>query len=309
MMKRVLPLFILLPALLPFEVHAQAQAQPTDPAQTRTVPTQQPGQTPPARPVRDSARPPQTTPYSERTPVNTPISDLDARLRYVDYNAGEIYRLAGCMGFQTTVTLASNEHVDTVSIGDSSAWQVTANKRGDLMFLKPTSPKAFTNLTVISDKRTYNFELRSASDADCNKGRVAYELRFRYPPEAPVGAPVSGPKAPVDPNAFLPPAEKRNTAYSYTGTTELVPLRVFDDGQSTYFRWSASISTPAVYALNNDNSESIVNYSARGDYLVVEQVARAYVLRRGALRAILYNDAYKVEGLDAQSPRPRKGAK
>ncbi|MBW8734025.1 MAG: TrbG/VirB9 family P-type conjugative transfer protein [Asticcacaulis sp.] len=303
-MKRVLPLLFLLPALVPFGALAQA----ADPGQTRTSPAQL-GQNVPARPVRDSARPPQATPYSERTPVPLSDVDTDSRLRYVDYNSGEIYRLAGCMGFQTTVTLASNEHVDTVSIGDSSAWQVTANKRGDLMFLKPTAAKAFTNLTVITDKRTYNFELRSAPEAECNKGRVAYELRFRYPPEAPVGTPVAAKKGPVDPNAFLPPVEKRNTAYSYSGATELVPLRVFDDGLSTYFRWSASVSTPAVYALNNDNSESIVNYSARGDYLVVEQVARAFVLRRGTLRAVLYNDAYKVEGLDAQSPRPRKGAK
>ncbi len=307
MMKRLLPLFLLLPCVTPFG--ALAQAQSPDPGQTRTVPTQQPGQNLEARPVRDSAKPPQAVPYSERKPIPQTIGDLDVRLRYIDYNAGEIYRLNGCMGFQTTVTLASNEHVDTVSIGDSSAWQVTANKRGDLMFLKPTATRAFTNLTVITDKRTYNFELRNASEADCNKGRVAYELRFRYPPEAPAGTPVTAKKGPVDPNAFLPPAEKRNTAYSYTGSTELVPLRVFDDGLSTYFRWSASVSTPAVYALNNDNSESIVNYSARGDYLVVEQLARAYVLRRGNLRAVLYNDTYKVEGLDAQSPRPRKGAK
>ncbi len=303
MMKRVLPLLILIPGV------ALAQAQAPDPGQTRTTPVQQPGQNLQARPVRDSARPPEAVPYTERKPIPETITDLDARLRYVDYNAGEIYRLNGCMGFQTTVTLASNEHVDTVSIGDSSAWQVTANKRGDLMFLKPTATRAFTNLTVITDKRTYNFELRNASEADCNKGRVAYELRFRYPPEPPTGAPVAGPKAPVDPNAFLPPAEKRNTAYSYTGNTELIPLRVFDDGLSTYFRWSASVTSPAVYALNNDNTESLVNYSARGDYLIVEQVARAYVLKRGNLRAVLYNDAYKVEGLDAQSPRPRKGAK
>ena len=307
MMKRLLPILLLLPCVTPFG--AWAQAQSPDPDQTRTVPVQVPGQNLEARPVRDSARPPQAAAYSERKPIPETIGDLDMRLRYIDYNAGEIYRLNGCMGFQTTVTLASNEHVDTVSIGDSSAWQVTANKRGDLMFLKPTATRAFTNLTVITDKRTYNFELRNAPEADCNKGRVAYELRFRYPPEAPAGTPVTAKKGPVDPNAFLPPAEKRNTAYSYTGSTELVPLRVFDDGLSTYFRWSAGVSTPAVYALNNDNSESIVNYSARGDYLVVEQLARAYVLRRGNLRAVLYNDAYKVEGLDAQSPRPRKGAK
>ncbi len=113
-----------------------------------------------------------------------------------------------------------------------------------------------------------------------------------------------------NPNAFLPSVDKRNSAYSYSGASELIPLRVFDDGLSTYFKWASDVSTPAVYALNSDNSESIVNYASRGDYLVIEQVARAYVLRRGTTKAILYNDSYRLQGLDADSPKPRtKGGK
>ncbi len=85
----------------------------------------------------------------------------------------------------------------------------------------------------------------------------------------------------------------------------LVPLRIFDDGASTYMRWADGIETPAVYALNPDNTESIINYANRGDYLVIEQVARAFVLRRGTQKVTLYNDAYHVQGLDDQSPKPR----
>jgi type IV secretion system protein VirB9 len=233
-----------------------------------------------------------------------PIADTDARLREVDYAEGAVYRLSGCLGFQTMIALASDERVDSIGLGDSSLWQVMPNKRGNLIFVKPTAVKAFSNMTIVTDKRSYNFELRSAPEADCQKGRVTYELRFRYAPPPPASA-APGSK-PNDPNAFLPVPEKRNNAYTFTGSSDLVPLRVFDDGTSTYFRWAPSVSTPAVYALNSDNTESIVNYASRGDYLVVEQVARAFVLRRGDQKTVLYNDSYRPQGLDALSPKPRK---
>lgn len=237
--------------------------------------------------------------------VAQPVTDFDSRLRVIDYDPTAVVQMLGCSGFQTTVTLASNEQVENVSVGDSANWQVTVNKRGNLVFVKPVAPKGFTNMTVITNRRSYNFELRTATEKACRSGDVTYELRFRYAPEPSVGTPAA-PTRPADPNAFLPAPEKRNTAYSFVGSPDLVPIRVFDDGALTYLRWAPSISAPAVYALNTDNTESLVNYASRGDYLVIEQVAPAYVLRRGSLKSTLYNDAFKVQGLDAQSPKQRQ---
>ena len=228
----------------------------------------------------------------------------DSHFRVIDYNPSGIVRLDGCLNFQTMISLADDEHVQNVGVGNSAAWQVTPNKRGNLLFVKPLTAGGFTNMTVVSDKRSYNFELRNASAAECAAGGVVYSLRFNYAPE-----PSAAPKTtvPVDPDAFLPPPEKRNSTYTYSGAVELVPLRVFDDGSSTYMHWVEGVSTPAIYALNSDNTESLVNYAARGDYIVVEQIAPAFVLRRGDQKATLYNDSYRLQGLDAQSPRPRKG--
>ncbi|MGA9657896.1 MAG: TrbG/VirB9 family P-type conjugative transfer protein [Asticcacaulis sp.] len=227
----------------------------------------------------------------------------DDRLTSVLYNPGTIVQLEGCQNFQTMITLAPDEHVENVGVGDSSAWQVMPNKRGNLLFVKAIAVKGYTNMTVVSDRRTYNFELRTASASYCSQGRIPYELRFIYPAEKPAAA--ATPAAAPDPNAFLPVPEKRNSAYTYSGAASLVPLRVFDDGTSTYMRWSAGISTPAVYALNADNSESLINYAMRGDYFVIEQVSRGFVLRRGDLKTTLYNDAYTIQALDAESPKPR----
>ncbi len=228
----------------------------------------------------------------------------DSRLRTIDYDPAAVVRLEGCQNFQTMITLAPDEHVENVGVGDSAAWQVTPNKRGNLLFVKAIAPKGYTNMSVVSDKRSYSFELRTASEADCSHGRVTYELRFRYPPAPSAGTPVN-PSSPPDPNAFLPVPEKRNAAYTFSGAADLVPIRIFDDGISTYMKWAAGVSTPAVYALNSDNTESIVNYASRGDYFVVEQVAPGFVLRRGDLKTVLYNDTYAVQGLDSLSPKPR----
>ena len=244
------------------------------------------------------------TPCIAPLPVVAQSEDSDMRLLTLPYNPDGVIRLEGCVNFQTMIAFAPGETIENVGLGDSSQWQVTPNKKADLLFVKPLIARAFSNMSIVTNKRSYNFELRNAPESDCAKGRVVYTLRFAYPPDAPSGT-VAAPSQPVDPNAFLPLPEKRNNAYTYSGDVDLVPMRVFDDGVSTYFKWSSGILTPAVYALNSDNSESIVNYASRGDYFVVEQIARAFVLRRGDEKAVLYNDSYVVQGLDALSPKPR----
>lgn len=103
----------------------------------------------------------------------------------------------------------------------------------------------------------------------------------------------------------MPPPTKRNTEYSYTGTATNVPMRVFDDGQSTWMHWADGVAAPAIYTLGPDKRESLVNYAVKGDYLVVDGVAAAYVLRRGPAVTTLYDDAYQQPVLDAAAPQPR----
>lgn len=224
----------------------------------------------------------------------------DRRIKTMDFVDGAVVRVKGCVNFQTMVTFATGEQIENVGLGDANQWQVMPNRRADLLFVKPIVPNAFSNMTVVTDRHSYSFELTSASDRACRRGEVVYDLRFHYdnPPPPPVAA------APADPESLLPLPEKRNSAYTYKGNKDVVPMRVFDDGKSTYFRWAEGVSAPAIYAIGPDDSESLINYSNRGDYVVVEQVAKAFALRRGDRVAILYNDAFVVPSLDALSPQP-----
>ena len=83
----------------------------------------------------------------------------DARLVQRMYDPGAVIRIDGQVRVQATIRFADTETIENVAIGDSQAWQVTPNKRANLLFVKPLSPNAATNMTVVTDKRTYYFDL------------------------------------------------------------------------------------------------------------------------------------------------------
>lgn len=227
----------------------------------------------------------------------------DARLRKLAYDPDTIVRLEGCFGFQTLVEFGPDERIENVGLGEAAQWLVSPNKRANMLFVKPTYRTTHSNMTVSTDRRRYAFELVARDTPACRRGAVAYSVRFTYPDE-PVVPPLVATEA-KPPEPVVPPPEQRNAAYTFSGARENVPQRIFDNGRATYFRWAEGSTTPAVFAVAADKSETPVSFTSEGDYLVVAQVAPAFVLRRGNVVAVLYNDAYQTPSLDAGSPQPR----
>ena len=87
-------------------------------------------------------------------------------------------RIDGRAGVQATIVFAEDEHIENVAIGDSNSWQVTPNKRANLLFVKPLAARARTNMTVVTDRHRYFFDLVAAP-----AGNALYVLRFTYPDE------------------------------------------------------------------------------------------------------------------------------
>ncbi|UDF05243.1 TrbG/VirB9 family P-type conjugative transfer protein [Asticcacaulis sp. AND118] len=237
-----------------------------------------------------------------------PVMAQDSRIRTLTYADGEVVRLDTCVSFQTMITFADSEKIENVALGDATQWQATPNKRGNLIFIKPFQRGAFTNMSVVTSRRTYAFELRTKDAAACKRGEVIYDLRFTYPQDEEEARKEAEKKAATPPPAATKPVstlpEKRNTNYTYAGDASLVPMRLFDDGQSTYLLWGEGVAFPAIYAFI-DGKESLVNFGYREGFIVIEQTGPAFVLRRGELTATVYNDAWTPPALDALSPQPR----
>jgi type IV secretion system protein VirB9 len=220
----------------------------------------------------------------------------DPRIRTVFYDPDKVVRIDAVFGYQLMVQFSGDERIENVAIGDGAAWQVTPNKAADLLFIKPVDHAADTNMTVVTDKRSYLFELDAHAAAGGRAGGPTYVLRFTYPPP-PAVAVVAPPPAPI-------PPERKNIAYSYTGSRELLPSIVFDDGKVTYMKWPAETTTPAVFAIAADGQESLVNASWRDGYEVVEQIAPSFRLRDGKAVTTVINDGWRAPDRGGEAPRP-----
>ncbi|WP_082584902.1 TrbG/VirB9 family P-type conjugative transfer protein [Caulobacter sp. Root655] len=206
----------------------------------------------------------------------------DPHIRTFAYSPDRVQRLTGFMGFQTMLEFGPDERIENVSIGDAMGWQVTPNKRANLLFLKPVDRAPATNMTVVTDRRRYVFELVVAAPR-ASTADAAYVVRFRYPQAAPIAVAAAPAK---------PAPTARNTAYSLQGAATLRPSIVFDDGVSTYFAWPEQADLPAIFVVGADGVEGLANAVVRDGYLVVDQLAPRFVLRSDKASATIANGAY-----------------
>jgi type IV secretion system protein VirB9 len=213
---------------------------------------------------------------------------VDPRIQTIPYDPNQITVLRGTLGFQFMIEFAADEHIDTVSVGDSLGWQVTPNRKANVLFIKPIDRGSVTNLTVLTDQRRYAFELKVAPKGD--RAPVLFIARLEYPQPA-LLAP-----APPPPPPEAPPVVA-NSAYSFTGAAESRPARVFDDGRQTYFEWPSDSAVSAIFAVSADGAETLVNSAVRGSLTVVEQLAPRFVLRNGASVIQVVNNGYPAAGI------------
>lgn len=228
-------------------------------------------------------------------------SPVDPRIRTIVYNPREVITLTGQLGYQMVIAFGDSERIENISIGDGQAWQVTPNRKADLLFLKPIDQLPSTNMTVVTNLRRYNFELIATSPT--NRRAQTYDIRFVFPHDEIAAVAAAAKPEPV---SDATPPESWNFAYSYAGAKTNVPARVFDDGKSTFFQWLVGNEAPAVFVVGQDGNESLVNTAMRGRYFVVDEVAGQFVLRNGAQVTQVFNDALARAQPGAASPRERE---
>jgi type IV secretion system protein VirB9 len=186
----------------------------------------------------------------------------DPRVQTVLYDAEQVVQLQAAPGYQLGVEFAADEQIENVAVGDSAAWQVTPNRRGDHLFVKPIVAGVSTNMTVVTSARVYLFELAPLYAAAPD---MAFTVRFRYPGEA----------------ASVPDTDAAPVVGNYrlSGSRALRPSRIDDDGTHTYIEWPEDRALPAVYAIDGRGQETLVNGGMRGGLFVIDGVSRRLIFR------------------------------
>jgi type IV secretion system protein VirB9 len=215
----------------------------------------------------------------------------DRRIRTVRFSPNEVYQFVGHYGYQSSIEFAVTEKVQTVSIGDSVAWMV--NPAENRIFLKPIEQNATTNLTVITDKRTYFFELHAEETNNIRADDMLFSLRFVYPQDDAGSLDFSAGFEPFPDIEAYP--ERYNFNYAIRGAESISPIRIFDDGRFTYFEFrDKNAEVPAFFHVDSAGNEELVNFRKRGNYIVVERVSPVFTLRRGPDLMCVYNEKMEI---------------
>ncbi len=256
------------------------------------------------------------TSFSNITLAQTPLT-TDSRIRTLVYNPNEVHELKFYYGYQSFIEFSDDEEIEMISIGEAFAWRLTpAGKR---LFVRPLEIAAHTNMTIITNRRTYHFDIRSAEFEGKADEDLVYTVRFFYPqegqplpipPQLVVANPVAAPKpqlpaivrtplpgARVD--SGLPSVIERNPEdaqlnflYSMAGkANNITPLKVYDDGNETHFQFPKDNATiPTISAVDVSGNEYELSYSIRDNYVVVPTVARQFTFRLGDALLCIYNN-------------------
>ncbi len=237
--------------------------------------------------------------------LETPhTGNLDKRIRHINYQAEQVVKLVGHYGFATDIAFAQGESIKQIAMGDRDAWSVTpvANH----IFIKPKAQQAITNMTVLTTlnkrSRVYNFELSahwSQHGAHPYPNDMMFAIDFRYPADQQrINIKEQRQQQLKQQLNAVQSPQIRNQNYSYKGDDSIKPIHAFDDGRFTYLTFNRKQDLPAVYIINSDNSESLVNSNVNPNYpdtVIIQRVVKQLVLRQGNAVVCLFNQNFDKE--------------
>jgi type IV secretion system protein VirB9 len=213
---------------------------------------------------------------------------LDARIRTAPYSVDQVYRLYGYVGYQTDLQFEAGESFVGLGAGDIEGISFVA--QDNHLFLKPKVAKVGTNLTIVTSRRSYQVDYSATAAHPDPTEEVTYALRFTYPPSATEGASRASQELEADPH------RPRNFDYWFCGDPTLQPAAASDDGVHTRLKFSGRSEQPAIFVLNEDATESLLNFSMDDGDVVLHRVARRLILRRGHLAGCIVNRGFSGSG-------------
>lgn len=241
-------------------------------------------------------------------------SPYDYRIKSVPYNEQDTVELNAVLGIQIHIKVGKDEKYVTHAFGDTKAWEFSHS--GNNYFIRPTADLSDTNLTIITDRHTYNILLhfighytKKGPDGQTTTAfinnpwamkQATIELNYQYPDEELAAAKEQVAKANLqramdhkDPNA------PHNIDYQMSvdpASASIAPLNVWDDFRFTYFKFAANAELPTVFLISSDGKETTPNTHVEGanhNIVVVETTAKEFRVRYGLNKVVgVMNDDF-----------------
>lgn len=257
---------------------------------------------------------------AEESPV---AGKKDSRMRSIAYDPNQVVRLSTGVGATLVVTFSTDEKVTAVAVTDSK--DLAASPRDNFLFVKSRSALPPQPVIVLTEgpagARRYVFEVETVpmDRLTADRPNLYYSVQFTYPLDEAAAqeraekkrleeqrlrdadAMVKHAHNLMEEGERVPLIDGVNWRYVGRGDASLLPLEVFDNGYSTTFRFPGNTRVPAIFRLDPDGKEATVNYSSKGDYVIVGGVAAGWRLRDGDTVLCIWNRAYDKVGASPET--------
>jgi len=233
---------------------------------------------------------------SESFAVDAPVPvATDSRIKTFVYSENDVFNVVTHYGYQSNIEFGLNEEIEAISLGDPVPFKiVTAGRR---LFIRALLANARTNMTVVTTKHAYQFDLMSVPAPVTPNEELVYVIRFFYPGDKKNSTTEysdgSGATAVLSnlPRRISANKDAYNYKYTFSGSNEIAPLKIFDDGKFTYFKLqSGGASTPSIFAVDQAGQESPLSPYNNGEYWVVGSISPRFIIREGGYAVTVYHD-------------------
>jgi len=239
-------------------------------------------------------------------------SPYDFRIKSVIYNPLDVVQVDGVVGLATHIQLAPDEFYVTHVFGGEDMWELS-NKDNNI-FIRPIDEFSDTNLTLVTNKRTYYLVLhyiggvltKDASGQETKKfietpwsvKQATLGLIYKYPFEDMQAANKELEQRRIREALAAPDKSPKNINYKMsddTGTADIKPVNVWDNYRFTSFKFPENADLPAISFIAADGKEQVVNTHPDGashNIIVAEMTAREWRIRSGDKVIGVINGAY-----------------
>lgn len=228
------------------------------------------------------------------------------RLVVFPYDRNNTYPIYLMEALNTHIEFPEGESVKTLSVSncgqDSPFWTCSISEDRRHIWIKPKAPELTNVGTIVTNRRVYEVSFHAVRPGQDWYQRVTWDggwqdtgfFEFRDPPaqgKTAAGAPSRS--APPDQSPGSP--EKLRFTYTIEGDAPFRPQQVFDDGKFTWIKLGPNVQElPALFVLAGAEVE-LVNYTQRGDYLLVNRLVPGLLLKLGKAEVRVRNPGYAAQ--------------
>jgi type IV secretion system protein VirB9 len=196
------------------------------------------------------------------------------RVQSARWQPGQDIFLTALPATGLTIILEPGEQISRVELDDGNLIDAKVSAENDSLLLVPKRNGELGSIRVQTDRRFYQFSLRTGSDL-----MAAYVIQMDYsPPSLPPDFGSPGFEL-ANGLAAGGPLSNEQWSYRLKGDNEVWPSAIQDDGVRTTIDFAPDQALPAVFAIGPSGKEQVVNGHMRSGKFVIDRVWQELIFR------------------------------